>query len=222
MRRQIYVETDQGIGIGDTVAITSGPYRQIEAKVIEEIPEEDKVQVHIQLRSKDSIVTLPRSFLRLVTRADRPVILDRFTAVKAWFNMFVSEYGGILTWSQAGLDSIRGKAHQAHTLQSWVSSLEKSSSIVRPLYIALSLTPIKRKWEEVVSRFNEWGKRYPLSLIGASAVVGTKSMPKFSKKLVAMSAKHKELIQLGKLQKKVTSLSKAVEKIEKEMTGQRK
>ncbi len=78
MKRQIQSETDQGIGIDDTVLITSGAYRQIQAKVIEEIPEEQKVQVRVLLRSKDSIITLPRSFLRLVSKAPKAPAMDRF------------------------------------------------------------------------------------------------------------------------------------------------
>ncbi len=84
MRGQLQVESDQGIGVGDTVRITSGAYRQILATVIEDIPEEDKVQVEVRLRSKESLVTLPRSFLRLVTKAPRPPYFDKLESFKHW------------------------------------------------------------------------------------------------------------------------------------------
>jgi len=89
MKGQIYVETDQGIGIGDTVMITSGAYKHIQATVIEDLPETDQVQVRVVLRSKDSIVGLPRSFLRLVERAPRHPVQDKFDLLKRWFNEYV-------------------------------------------------------------------------------------------------------------------------------------
>jgi 5'-3' exonuclease/transcription antitermination factor NusG len=67
MRRQIRVETEQGIQVGDEVMVMSGPYKNLKGKVIEEIPETDSVQIYISLRSKQALVTLPRTFLRFVT-----------------------------------------------------------------------------------------------------------------------------------------------------------
>lgn len=66
MKRQIHVETEQGIEVDDEVEVMSGAYRGIRGRVIEEIKESDSVQVYISLRSKQSLVTLPRSFLRFV------------------------------------------------------------------------------------------------------------------------------------------------------------
>lgn len=86
MRHQLKLEVDQGIGVGDTVMITTGAYRNIEAKVIEEIPERDEVQVYVQLRSKQAIVTLPRSGLSVVERAPFSPIYSRITALKVWAN----------------------------------------------------------------------------------------------------------------------------------------
>lgn len=85
-RLQIHVEENQGIGVGDTIVVTSGPYRQIQATVIEDIPEKEEVSVHIKLRSKEDIVTLPRSFLRLVQRAVKSPYLERAQALRAWFD----------------------------------------------------------------------------------------------------------------------------------------
>lgn len=84
MQAQIRVETDQGIGVGDIVKITSGPYRNIEATVIEDVVEADKVQVYIKLRSKQSIVTLPRSVLLVVTRSPLSPIRSRLSELVAW------------------------------------------------------------------------------------------------------------------------------------------
>ena len=92
-RRQIKVQEDQGIDVGDLVAITSGPYKNLKALVIEDIPEQDAVQVHVQLRSKDSLVTLPRAFLRLQEKATRPAYYDRLKT-------FRPRIDGVLTLAQ--------------------------------------------------------------------------------------------------------------------------
>ena len=86
-RSQIHVEENQGIGVGDIIVVTSGPYRQIQATVIEDIPEREEVTVHVKLRSKEDLVTLPRSFLRLVQRAPRSPYLDRVERLRAWIKM---------------------------------------------------------------------------------------------------------------------------------------
>lgn len=83
-KSQIHDKEDQGIDVGDTVLVTSGPYRQIRAVVIEDIPENLSVQIHVKLRSKESIVTLPRSFLRLVEKAPRTSFLPRLAALRDW------------------------------------------------------------------------------------------------------------------------------------------
>lgn len=83
-RKQLRVEVDQGIGVGDTVLITSGAYRQITATVEEEIPEKDAVQVYIKLRSKQALITLPRACLRLVSKAQRSPLLERAEGLRDW------------------------------------------------------------------------------------------------------------------------------------------
>ncbi len=90
MRRQIHVECEQGINVGDEVQITGGAYRNIVGKVIEDIPETESVQVHIQLRSKEAIVTLPRSFLRFVAKGQQQASSDfapfanKLTRIRDW------------------------------------------------------------------------------------------------------------------------------------------
>lgn len=68
MRLQVRAESEQGIEVGDTVMIMSGPYRQITAVVYEDIPELKSVQLFVTLRSKEALVTLPRNCLRLVSK----------------------------------------------------------------------------------------------------------------------------------------------------------
>lgn len=84
MRQQIQSQVHQGIGIGDKVQITTGPYRNMEATVIEEIPEQKLVQVFVKLRSKQSIVTIPRSGLLVLERAPLSPLLSRLTDLRAW------------------------------------------------------------------------------------------------------------------------------------------
>lgn len=90
MRRQIQVETDQGIEVGDEVEIMSGAYKGIRGRVIEEIPENEAVQVYISLRSKQAIVTLPRSFLRFVA--------DETNGMTPAFSPFRTKYLRITEW----------------------------------------------------------------------------------------------------------------------------
>lgn len=94
-RQQIKLQEDQGIEVGDLILITSGPYKNLKAIVIEDIPEQDAVQVHVQLRSKDSLVTLPRAFLRLHEKAAKPPFYDRKQALRLWLDAAMQ----LATWS---------------------------------------------------------------------------------------------------------------------------
>lgn len=96
MRDQIRQLLDQGIGVGDVVRITSGPYRNMRATVVEEIPETGMVQVYIKLRSKQSLMTLPRSFLVVVERAPLSSVSNRLNALRDW--AFLAK--PILGWDQ--------------------------------------------------------------------------------------------------------------------------
>jgi 5'-3' exonuclease/transcription antitermination factor NusG len=85
MRAQMKVEVDQGIEVGDSVKIISGPYREIVAQVIEDISELQQVQVQIKLRSKEAILTFPRSFLQLVSKNPWKVRRNTTSAIRRWF-----------------------------------------------------------------------------------------------------------------------------------------
>ena len=95
LRSQIKVEVDQGIDVGDTVVITSGMYKNISAVVREEIIEQEAVVVHIQLRSTDRLLTLPRAFLRLERKAPHVVYRDRFERLVGW----VRSAQTLVSWS---------------------------------------------------------------------------------------------------------------------------
>lgn len=90
LKEKLQTEVHQGIGIGDIVLICSGPYRNLEATVITEIigdQGDQAVQVHIELRSKQSIVTLSRKSLKIVDRAPLSLYFARLGYLRAWFKM---------------------------------------------------------------------------------------------------------------------------------------
>lgn len=95
MRRKTVVEAEQGIGVGDQVTILSGPYRNLTAHVIEEIPESNTVQVYVDLRSKQTILTLPRSFLLVTERTPLSGLFSRLTSAKMW----VYGAGPVIRWT---------------------------------------------------------------------------------------------------------------------------
>lgn len=96
MQRQLKKEIDQDIGVGDKVLITTGAYRNIEAEVVEDISERDEVQVYVSLRSKQAIVTLPRSGLRVVERAPFSPVVSKIAAFRTWlrFNRPIAAWKG--------------------------------------------------------------------------------------------------------------------------------
>ncbi len=115
MRGQISVEVDQGICIGDKVSIISGHYRNIEATVVEEIPEFDQVQVFVKLRSKQSIVTLPRSFLKVMERSPLSSALSRLTSLGAWTRTAKP----VFDWTPEQWPRIQGLWSEIRKLETW-------------------------------------------------------------------------------------------------------
>ena len=156
MRSQIQVETDQGIGIGDTVLITSGAYRQIQAKVIEEIPEEQKVQVQVLLRSKDSIITLPRSFLRLVTKAPKAPPLDRFSLLRDWFN---TSHSLLTAPEPKSFRALRDQYTAYYRLQSWLSEIDNFAFLLNQSVTAVPDFRGARAKLAHLKKVNDWTMR---------------------------------------------------------------
>lgn len=115
MKAQIKQDVDQGIGVGDTVKVVSGPYRNLTATVIEEIPEDQVVQVHIKLRSKQSIVTLPRSFLDVVERTPLSGFFSRLSTIRVW----VQRAKPIISWSGVDIEALADTAWRLDTLDAW-------------------------------------------------------------------------------------------------------
>lgn len=116
MRKQIQVETDQGIELGDEVEIMSGAYKGIRARVIEEILEIDSVQVFVSLRSKQAIVTLPRSFLRFVVGEGAP---------ESSFSPFRIKYLRIMEWFRRAKGPLSVQVPSVEVLETRYSNTSK-------------------------------------------------------------------------------------------------
>jgi len=90
MRLQLHIETEQGIEVGDEVLVMSGAYSGIVGKVIENIPENNSVQVFVKLRSKQALITLPRSFLKYVSNTEdqqyNSPFLTKLFRIKQWID----------------------------------------------------------------------------------------------------------------------------------------
>ena len=152
-RAQIHVQEDQGIQVNDLVLITSGPYRNLKAKVIEDLPEEDAVQVYVQLRSKESLVTLPRAFLRLEEKAPKSPHQHRLASLQAW----VAAVNHLAQWSA---DSKLGEVFQQwllleRTIQT-AASVRSFTENLDPSF----LRSTSAKLTQVISWFDDIRSRY--------------------------------------------------------------
>ena len=126
LRRQMEAEVNQGIGVGDTVVITSGHYKHIEAMVIEEIVEQEAVQVFIKLRSKQTIVTLPRSFLQITARSPLSPLLGRLSNLRAW----IQGASPVLKW-QDTFGPIQEAYRQYTEMEGWITTAKPTYSFLR-------------------------------------------------------------------------------------------
>ena len=116
MRKQLLQEIDQGIGVGDKVLITTGPYRNIEAEVITDITEMKQVQVLVRLRSKETIQTIPRSGLKVLERAIASPLHARLMGLRIWLR----NARPVLNWKSGGTKKLtRAFAHLSR-FENWL------------------------------------------------------------------------------------------------------
>lgn len=156
MRDQIRQLVDQGIGIGDVVKITSGPYRNMRATVVEEIPEDGKVLVYIKLRSKQSLVKLPRSFLVIAERAPFSAISNRLNSLVEW----VTLASPVLQW-QADPNPLWNTYVQYHKVEQWRRRMENLITVANfgPMFEeALTTIQAKSAKLEKLIRWNQSGE----------------------------------------------------------------
>lgn len=93
---RVKIEADPSILEGDKVCITSGTYKDVDAEVLCDMPETGEVQVRVKMRSLDTILTLPRSFMLLIGRGDNSepsakyAAFDKLIQKKEWLGRFLS------------------------------------------------------------------------------------------------------------------------------------
>jgi 5'-3' exonuclease/transcription antitermination factor NusG len=154
-RGQIRSEVDQGICVGDLVMITSGPYRQITARVENEILEQDAVQVFIKLRSKEAIITLPRACLRLVQKAERSPVMGRIDAVRAWFR---GAYA-LLGWPE-DISHVLLPYKTYTRLGNWLLSGQQRMRFIRAIErpFVLDFDSVQQRYK-IYARLSDWSSR---------------------------------------------------------------
>ena len=140
-RAQITVEVDQGIEVGDTVMITSGPYKNIKALVQDEISEQDHVVVHIELRSTDRLLSLPRAFLRLESKSPTIKYKDRFNRLTGWTHLAKLLAG----WPEEL--TILDQAYKQYVcLERWVSRSATIYQAFKAYYQEVDLTDLLERY----------------------------------------------------------------------------
>lgn len=143
LRAQIKIEVDQGIEVGDTVIITSGEYKNITAIVKEEIQEQDAVTVHIQLRSTDRLITLPRAFLRLEMKSPMVTFKPRVDALNRW----VRAARKLLAWPEPDSKAFDQAVSRYTRWNDWFRRSRRAFSAVRAYHMELDFDPVWAQWE---------------------------------------------------------------------------
>ena len=126
-RKQMSTEVDQGICVDDIVKITAGPYKELIAKVIEEYPETQTVQVYIRLLSKEAIITLPRSFLQLEVRKEVSPTEAKIRGFRLWLRMAK----GLAYWTVQASDSMVQSLGATQKLSLWQAHGSRLFDFVR-------------------------------------------------------------------------------------------
>jgi 5'-3' exonuclease/transcription antitermination factor NusG len=143
LRRQIKVEVDQGIAVDDIVTITSGPYKHISAVVREEILEQDSVVVHIQLRSTDRLVTLPRAFLQLKSKSPYVVCKTALESMGKWTKAALLLAG----WSY-NISEIYQSYRNLRQLDNWIQECKKHYFFIRAYHTQFDFIPLQNKFRD--------------------------------------------------------------------------
>ena len=136
MQRQVAKEVHQGIAKGDTVMITTGAYRLIEALVIGDTG--DLVQVEVTLRSKQTILSIPRSGLRPIRSSSMSKWHVKVDDLREWGKSCKK----VLAWSSGPLTEIQkslAKLQEIQQLRVRKARLEGQ---------LISLTPLKRALQQ--------------------------------------------------------------------------
>lgn len=158
MRKQIHVETEQGIELGDEVQVTSGVYRGITGRIIEEIPENESVQVHIKLRSKEAIVTLPRSFLKFSSKGQGELpSFSPFETKIARIRGWVRQAQPIFSWKPQPLSVLTESLKTVQRLAGWETRRHQLTQFQWAGSWEADLSPIYKLRDTVVA-LDQWAK----------------------------------------------------------------
>lgn len=154
LRRQIKTQVDQGIGVGDLVEITSGAYRKIQCRVVEELPENDMVCVHIELRSKQAILPLQRGCLRLVQKAERSPLHGRVAALREW----LQPARAFVSWPVDNGPQLRARSEQYVKLRGWFTRVQERVNFKQALEAVFDVERLQRASENF-ERISRWVSR---------------------------------------------------------------
>ena len=153
LRKQIMAQGDQGISVGDEVLILSGPYRNIRARVIEDIPEKDHVQLYIQLRSKEALLTFPRASLQLVSKAPE---VKKFSgasreSIRRWLELALP----LSQWDPSTFEQVLEQHENMLRMSTWDRQLNSMSSFVQGISNNVDASFLRERWE-LFDRFASW------------------------------------------------------------------
>lgn len=212
MRRQIHVETEQGIAVGDEVQVTSGVYRGINCRVIEEILENETVQVHIKLRSKEAIVTLPRSYLKFISKGEGAVpsfspFATKIARIRDWVQLVTP----IFRWRPPAFAPLVDSRTRTLRLADWVVRMDRYFRLFHFYRSPPNFAPITDSFKRV-RQLDEW----VVSL--ADFAPHTKLLKASPEELSTVEAKLTEARWLHGAVTRFESLSKGVEEVERKLT----
>jgi len=202
MQSQLHQEIDQGIGVGDRVMICSGPYQNIEATVVEDIPEQGMVQVFVKLRSKQTIVTLPRPFLQVVKRTPLSGFFSRLTALRGWTRLARP----VFRWHASRGDELRRKWSDLESISAWDGSLSKRVAFVRSFYQKSRADDLQDKLHQFVW-LDEWNAQFSPRL----AFVKTFYNTHFDRRTQHIESKLLELYWFEDVLERINLLQKEIE-----------
>lgn len=212
MREQIKQLVDKGIGIGDTVLITSGPYKNMTAVVLEDFPEENKVQVYISLRSKQSLISFPRSFLTVVTKSPISSIFGHLRALQDWIRISAP----ILTWCASIVPVHRSYQTYVRAETLLDRTLTVLQVVMFPSRFPKRLAEAQQRLKTIV-RWNMVPER--LSSLGLFiAVYENRVMPKAKKALLRLHQDLQALEQVEAFLERIQNLWDAVDTLAKDIT----
>lgn len=214
LRSQIKVETDQGIRVSDEVKVTSGPYKGISGRVIEEILEDDSVQVFIKLRSKETIVTLPRSFLKFVAHSSEPLPTTRREDRMARWRAWLSRIRRGFSWNADSLKELEAKHAIWFQLNSLARRGFRVDSFLRAYHTNIDVKSLREKYAEWKTLSTLGRKMEKLQRATTLSRYDAKPYKALHQKMVEWEWFQSIMARLGTLQASVATLERTIVAVE--------